>query len=744
MKCFINKIIIVLIFTFSISSYLGAAVTYIDRQEFEDGGSTVINGVVFNNDGSKMFISFQATTGNANFGYINEYNLSTPYDISTHTYAGDDERCDLDVEAGAAGVDPKTIGDLAISTDGLKVFFVRRSTNGANPDMDRLYRYDLTTPYDISTCYYVEDINPDTDALALGSTAVGDRADVTRNHVQGVEINPAGTKIFLTFNDASGTKDGLKEFTLSTPFDITTMSLVKSAGISLETASNDNPDAIFFGLDGKRVFVTDHNRLTVTQFTLTNPYDTSSFTNDGEININTLTPGTNNQTRAIAFSKNGLKLFVSDDTGNEEIFEFDLVCPFTIIAGKCPPITTGDRTAMAEAQIEIAKKTIEFSTNTALNRLKWIRRNKDLEDLTNQNIKFNFSNQMLASISEAIKVSTEKKNKKKDNDTFYWSEGSLGFGTIFETNSASKKKLTTNGLTFGADKFDKNGGIKGLAFRLGKNDVSVGFSGGDLDTDTYNLTYYSTSPLKKNNRYLDTIIGVGVLKSDITNVLDGNRLHGDRNGKQIYGTLKLKNEIKKGELTFIPAGQLDLGYTLLDRYSESGNTAMKFEDQSIQSKNARLSVTAFDQLQRDKYNIRRHQKLEYKVDFDRSSNVKYSYISDTSNTEFDTELTTGALHNFIAETGFDLIFDDNLSLFLIYEQSHELGVGYSNRLHLAFGYLPNKDTEYAFSLDGSENLLSKFEIKKNINDYNINFNLVENIMKLGRASDASININKVF
>ena len=78
MKCFINKIIIFLIIIFKFSTSLGAAVTYIDRQEFEDGGSTVINGVVFNNDGSKMFISFQATTGNANFGYINEYNLSTP------------------------------------------------------------------------------------------------------------------------------------------------------------------------------------------------------------------------------------------------------------------------------------------------------------------------------------------------------------------------------------------------------------------------------------------------------------------------------------------------------------------------------------------------------------------------------------------------------------------------------------------------------------------------------------------
>ena len=91
-----------------------------------------------------------------------------------------------------------------------------------------------------------------------------------------------------------------------------------------------------------------------------------------------------------------------------------------------------------------------------------------------------------------------------------------------------------------------------------------------------------------------------------------------------------------------------------------------------------------------------------------------------------------------------MIFDDNLSLFLIYEQTHELGVGYSNRLHLAFGYLPNKDTEYAFSLDGSENLLSKFEIKKNIQDYKIKFNLIEDFMDIGKASDANIYINKVF
>ena len=51
---------------------------------------------------------------------------------------------------------------------------------------------------------------------------------------------------------------------------------------------------------------------------------------------------------------------------------------------------------MAIAQIEVATRTIEHSTDTALNRLKWIRRNKDNQNLTNLNLDLNFTNQMLA------------------------------------------------------------------------------------------------------------------------------------------------------------------------------------------------------------------------------------------------------------------------------------------------------------------------------------------------------------
>ena len=186
------------------------------------------------------------------------------------------------------------------------------------------------------------------------------------------------------------------------------------------------------------------------------------------------------------------------------------------------------------------------------------------------------------------------------------------------------------------DKFTKNNGISGLAFRFGKDDVEVGTAGSNLDTNTYNLTHYSSSPIEDDTKFIDTVIGVGILSSDILSVLDGQRVTADRKGRQIYGTIKLKDEIKKNNLILIPSGQIDLGYTRLDGYQESGNTAMKFKKQNVQSRNARLSIAAVDELENNKYKIRKHGKLEYKANLNRSSNIKYSYVSDASSGVFDT------------------------------------------------------------------------------------------------------------
>ena len=55
---------------------------------------------------------------------------------------------------------------------------------------------------------------------------------------------------------------------------------------------------------------------------------------------------------------------------------------------------------------------------------------------------------------------------------------------------------------------------------------------------------------------------------------------------------------------------------------------------------------------------------------------------------------------------------NSFSIFLIYERNQALGSGHTDKIHVAIGYLPNKENNYALSIDGSEGLVSKFKIKK--------------------------------
>ena len=61
----------------------------------------------------------------------------------------------------------------------------------------------------------------------------------------------------------------------------------------------------------------------------------------------------------------------------------------------------------------------------------------------------------------------------------------------------------------------------------------------------------------------------------------------------------------------------------------------------------------------------------------------------------------GALHNISSELGIDIVFPENYSIFIIYERDQAIDYGHTDNLYIAVGYLPSKDTEYAFTLNGS-------------------------------------------
>ena len=66
---------------------------------------------------------------------------------------------------------------------------------------------------------------------------------------------------------------------------------------------------------------------------------------------------------------------------------------------------------------------------------------------------------------------------------------------------------------------------------------------------------------------------------------------------------------------------------------------------------------------------------------------------------------------------------ENFSIFLIYERNQALGVGHTDNLHIAIGYLPNKKTNYSVFLDGTDDTKTNYVISKNINDFLIDFKL---------------------
>ena len=690
----------------------GDSATPLFLQSFSVAGEEDMpRGLTFSNDGTKMFVIGEQNGNGGTSGSgeddMHEYTLSTPFDISTASYVD-----------SLANLGDAFETSIKFNNDGSKMFVLGKNR-------DYVQEYSLTANFDLSSANFVRFF----------------RVQSQDNNIYGLDFNNDGTMMYITGHQ----NDSIHQYELAVGFDLSDVTFLRSQDLSTQSIT---PSNIEFNTDGTRMFIIGTSEKTVNQYDLSTGFDISTLSHVGFLDLSSEA-----FPYGLAFSPSGLKMFITGSS--KKVSEYTLNCPFTLFSGNCPSITENSiRTGIAIAQIEVATRTIEQSTDTALNRLKWIRRNKDNQNLTNLNLDLNFTNPMLVSLAKVVKNSATSKKTKDQNqeqeqeqeqDIFFWSEGSIAVGRVGETKVSSFKKIKTDAITVGADKFTKNNGIRGLAFRFGKDDVEVGTVGSNLDANTYNLTHYTSSPIKDDTKFIDTVIGVGALNFDILSVLDGQRVTAKRDGKQIYGTIKLKDEIKKNNLILIPSGQIDLGYTLLNDYQESGNAAMKFKKQGVQSRNARLSIAAAEELENEKYKIRKHGKLEYKANLHRSSNIKYSYVSDATSGEFDTKLHSGALHNLNGELGVDIILPDSFSIFLIYERNQALGVGHTDKINLAIGFLPNKKTNYAYKLAGSEHLGSEFKISKKINDFEIDFTLNnQDALRPNTIEEAMLSLRQIF
>ena len=137
-----------------------------------------------------------------------------------------------------------------------------------------------------------------------------------------INFKPDGTIMYVTNREKNTVSlvDSVIQYSLSTPFDISTATLTSSTTLT----NIDKPHAIHFKPDGKVMYVVDNGSLTVEQYNLTTAWDTSSLVYD-----NNFTVSNENQLRSLAFKYDGTKMYVTG-AETEVIQQFTLSVPWDV------------------------------------------------------------------------------------------------------------------------------------------------------------------------------------------------------------------------------------------------------------------------------------------------------------------------------------------------------------------------------------------------------------------------------
>ena len=403
----------------------------------------------------------------------------------------------------------------------------------------------------------------------------------------------------------------------------------------------------------------------------------------------------------------------SSATGNGS-----LVIVYSISITNTNPTTNKDVTGSIGVQSQLAKNTFTQSVRMVSNRLSHLRQNKDSQNLSKNNIKLDFGNATFTSLANELLAKND--NSIIPDNWSSWSEGSISVTKIGDSTNSSSSETDGQSLAIGFDTKLNDNDLLGFAIQYGKSDTDVGSSGTNIESENYNLSVYRTRPLNDDN-FIEGSIGIGLIESDLKRVSGSNTLTGSRNGTQVFGSINYGKTIDKGDFNLTPIGRVDLGYTELDAYSETGTDALSYAKQTIESGLASLGFEFSDIVKLNKNSFKPFGSIEYGLDFSNSSDAKMNYVSDTS-TIYTYTQGINSNHLITSVVGFEYITTDNLEIIISYKRIQGNESEKTDIIKFGINFKSQRETEYAMSIDGSEDLKAGFDISKNINGFDLIFN----------------------
>ena len=673
-----------------------------------------IRGINFKPDGTRMYITNREADTNA---YLIEYSLTTPFDISTATisFTGGTPKGTA-LTCAAEGVGQMNYPHaIEFNPDGTRMFI---TTNEGIGSFDLgVWQFKLTTPWDSTSlvCEKIYEIDID--------DAGGE------DQLRTLHFKPGGTRMFI----GGKTLNKLRQYDLANPFDLRSGVTPRGTSDSLVSADT-NMRNILFNPDGTELFIAGNQNTRMNKYTLSTAYDVTTLSST----FTTFDLGSRvNNMMGFIFASNFTKLFVTSDdgssSGDNQIHEYEIDCAGTITCSD--PSANSDVKAIIEANVESAKRIIKNNTLPIFHRTEWLRRHKNKDNLSNLNAEIDFTNQKIAKLASALNTLKKEKDRTySSNDWFEWSEGRISFGKK-DANDASSRDIHSYGFSIGADRIKKEDrdSMYGYVLQYGSDNIDIGSSGTNLNTDSYSLALYGTK-LRENQFFTDAIIGLRLLDIDHKRVVYGNTLKSDREGQQIFGSINFGKRLHDKKLNFNPGIKLDLGYTKLKAFREKttlGDTlsdALVYRDQNIKSALATIGVLFDTSDKQEEKIINHHGRLEYVGDLSPSSNAEFYYLNNQS-TVYDYKVNNKSKHNYRMGYGFDITSVTGWSIVTNFERFGASGKGYYNEFYLSLGYVPIDEMKFTFELDDSNN--TSLEFANKINEYDLkitsNYNFFSDI-----------------
>ena len=231
-------------------------------------------GISLSSDGTKMYVA-----NNSSNVPVNQYSLSTAFDISTASYSSS-------YSTGIA----QGVRSLYIKPDGSKFYVLIADSN------DSVYQYSMSTYWDITSS---------------SSDSTSFSVNTQESNAHGLTFKPDGTKMYITGQNSNS----INEYNLSTAWDVSTASYSQQFTINTQSAISDG---VAFNSTGTKFFILDSNTDKVFQYSMTTAWDVSTASYDS---INFSVASQDSIPTDFYFKPDGTKMYVVGN-GNDTVYQY--------------------------------------------------------------------------------------------------------------------------------------------------------------------------------------------------------------------------------------------------------------------------------------------------------------------------------------------------------------------------------------------------------------------------------------